>query len=574
MMKTALSWAALVAAMTGVASAGGSPGLALPKRADTGVSQAAAPGVSPFSYDMNTGMYMQSQVSSEAAPQLQYTTENGAPYINPYDAWRIGATGPLLLEDYHMTELLGSFDRERIPERVVHAKGAGAHGYFEVTNATFCKQYTMMDMLSEDGLTTPVTVRISTVSGETGASDELRDPRGFAVKFRTRKGILDIVMNNTPVFFIRDPSKFPYFIHTQKRNPQTNLRDKDLFWDFLSSNPESLYQTMILFSDRGTPYGFRHMNAWTGHTYRWIQDDGTWHYVKLYFETMQGVKNFTNTEATYIQGANPDFATQDLFESIANTSFPGWTVYAQVMTPEQAENYTYNVLDLTKGWDDSIPYVEIGRMYLTQNSANYFAEIEQAAFSPSHLVDGWAPSADPMLQARMFAYSDTQRYRLGINHMQIPVNAPITPVANFERGGRMNVAGNQGTRPNYMSTMSRLGLYNRTYTLDSHQQWTGGAVQSLSAVTEIDFAWPRMFWNSLSEQDQQNLISNVIGHLGEVVNQTVRERQVALFAHANYTLGQAIAQGVGVSRITNLTFAYGETWYNHTIYSDSSTLFY
>lgn len=552
----------------------GTPPHAAARQDASDVSSAAAPGASPFRFDLNTGMYMQTQMSNEPAPELEYTTENGAPYINPYDAWKIGSNGPLLLEDYHLTELLGSFDRERIPERVVHAKGAGAHGYFVVTNSSFCRQYTMMDMLSEDDLITPVTVRISTVSGETGASDELRDPRGFAVKFRTRKGILDIVMNNTPVFFIRDPSKFPYFIHTQKRNPQTNLRDKDLFWDFLSSNPESMYQVMVLFSDRGTPYGMRHMHAWTGHSYRWIQSDGTWHYVKLYFETMQGVRNFTNAEATLIQGENPDFATQDLFDAIANETYPGWTVYARVMSPEQAENYTYNVLDLTKDWDDTVPYVEIGKMYLTQNPTNYFAEVEQAAFSPSHIVDGWAPSADPMLQGRMFAYSDTQRYRLGINHMQIPVNAPITPVANFERAGKMNINGNQGTRPNYMSTLSRLGLYNRTYTLDSHQQWTGGAVQSLSAVTEIDFAWPRIFWNGLSEQDQQNLISNVIGHLGEVIDQGIRDRQVALFAHVNYTLGKAIADGVGVTEIANLSFPYGETWYNHTIYSDESTLFY
>ncbi|KAH9834758.1 catalase-like protein [Rhodofomes roseus] len=531
-----------------------------------------APGAQPFSYDLNTGLVAQLQVSGESAPQLEYTTENGAPYTNPYDAWKIGSNGPLLLEDYHLTELFGSFDRERIPERVVHAKGAGAHGYFEVTNASFCKQYTMMDMLSEDGLKTPVTVRISTVGGETGSADEARDPRGFAVKFRTRKGILDIVMNNTPVFFIRDPSKFPYFIHTQKRNPQTNLKDKDMFWDFLSANPESLYQAMILFSDRGTPYGLRHMDAWTGHTYRWIQTDGSFHYVKLHFETMQGVKNFTNAEATVIQGTNPDFATQDLYEAISNGSYPGWTVYAQVMAPEQAENYTYNVLDLTKDWDETVPKVEIGKMYLTQNPTNYFAEVEQAAFSPSHIVDGWAPSADPMLQARLFAYSDTQRYRLGVNHIQIPVNAPTVPVANWERGGHMNINGNQGNRPNYMSTMSRLGLYNRTYTLDSHQQWTGGAVQSLSMVTEIDFSWPRIFWNTMSDQDQQNLISNVVGHLGEVVSQEVRERQVALFNHVNATLGQAIAAGVGVTSIQSLNFTYGETWLNHTVYSTDSTL--
>ncbi|CCM04502.1 uncharacterized protein FIBRA_06682 [Fibroporia radiculosa] len=517
-----------------------------------------APGVEPFAFDINTGAELQVQVSGMDASELEYTTENGAPYINPYDAWKIGSDGPLLLEDYHLTELLSSF-------------GRGAHGYFEVTNAEFCQKYTMMDMLSQDGLRTPVTVRISTVSGETGSSDELRDPRGFAIKLRTRKGILDWVFNNTPVFFMRDPAKFAYFIHTQKRNPQTNLRDKDLFWDYLSANPESLHQVLILFSDRGTPYGFRHMNAWSGHAYRWMKADGSWNYVKIYLETMQGVRNFTNAEATYIQGVNPDFATQDLFSAIANGSSPGWTVYAQVMSPQEAENYTYNVLDLTKAWRD-VPYTEIGKMYLTQNPTNYFAEIEQVAFSPSRQVDGWAVSADPMLQARVYAYPDTQRYRLGTNYMQIPVNAPTVPVANFERAGSMNTNGNQGNRPNYMSTLDRIMLYNRTWTLDSHQQWTGGAVQSLAAMTEIDFAQPRLFWNELSESDQQNLISNVIGHLGEVISLEVRERQVAVFAHANYTLGKAIADGVGVTNIRNLTFEYGPTWYNHTVYSDNSTI--
>ncbi|GBE83330.1 Catalase [Sparassis crispa] len=525
-------------------------------------------------YAINTGLDVQLATSEESAPDVVYTTDNGAPYTNPYDAQRIGSNGPLLLQDFHLTEIFGSFDRERIPERVVHAKGAGAHGYFEATNAEWATQYTMLDMLSENGLRTPITMRLSTVSGETGSSDELRDPRGFSIKLRTRKGILDWVFNNTPVFFIRDPVKFPHFIHTQKRNPQTNLKDKDLFWDYLSSNPESLYQVMRLFSDLGTPYGFRHMNGWSGHTYRFMKADGSWVYAKIICETNQGIKNFTNAEATTMQAENPDFATQDLFDAIEAGNYPGWTVYAQVMTPEQAENYTYNVLDLTKDWDTDVPMVEIGRFYLTQNPTNYHAEIEQIAFSPSHLVDGWSPSADPVLQARMFAYSDTHRYRLGVNHMQIPVNAPITPVANFERDGAMIVNGNQGSRPNYMSTLSPIMLYNRTWTLDSHEQWIGGAVQSLSAMTEIDFSWPRKFWASLSDQDQQNFISNVIGHLGLAPTLSVRERQVALFAHVDYTLGAAIAAGVNVSSWQNLSFPYGPTWYNETIYSKSSTLFY
>ncbi|OSC99328.1 catalase-domain-containing protein [Trametes coccinea BRFM310] len=533
-------------------------------------TQAAASG-----FDLNQGFNIQEQTSGEDATQVEYTLDNGSPYPHPYEYQRIGADGPLLLQDTHLLELFGSFDRERIPERVVHARGAGAHGYFEVTNADFCKNYTMMDMLSENGLRTPITMRFSTVGGESGSPDEARDPRGFAMKFRTRKGILDLVMNNTPVFFIRDPAKFPHFIHTQKRHPSSHLRDKDMFWDYLGSNPESLYQVMRLFSDLGTPYGFRHMHGWTGHTYRWVKADGTWSYVKLYAETMQGIQNFTNADATAIAGSNPDFATQDLYEAIQNQTYPGWTMYAQVLSPDAAQTFKYNVLDLTKDWGfDDVPPVEIGKFYLTQNPRNYFAEIEQAAFSPSNMVDGWAPSADPVLQARLFSYPvDTHRYRLGVNNKQIPVNAPITPVANFERDGHMNVNGNQGSRPNYLSTLEKIKLPPRLYTDEAHQQWTGGAVASLAAVNEIDFDWPRRFWNGLSEQDQQNLISNVIGHLGAAPTESVRQRMASLFYHANATLGQAIADGVGV-KVVNLTFPNGPTWFNVTKTPEGSTLNY
>ncbi|KAI0366552.1 catalase-domain-containing protein [Pilatotrama ljubarskyi] len=534
----------------------------------------APPSPAAYQYDVNTGFNVQEKTSTEAAPAVDFTLENGSPYPHPYEYQRIGADGPLLLQDTHLLEILGSFDRERIPERVVHARGAGAHGYFEVTNAEFCKNYTMMDMLSENGLKTPITIRFSTVGGESGSPDEARDPRGFAIKFRTRKGILDLVMNNTPVFFIRDPSKFPHFIHTQKRHPASHLRDKDMFWDYLGSNPESLYQVMRLFSDLGTPYGFRHMDGWTGHTYRWVKEDGSWSYVRLYAQTMQGIQNFTNAEATAMSGSNPDFATQDLYESIENGTYPGWTLFAQVLSPEAAQTFKYNVLDLTKDWGfDNVTPVEIGRFYLTQNPTNYFAEIEQAAFAPSNMVDGWAPSADPVLQARLFSYADTHRYRLGVNHKQIPVNAPINPVANFERDGRMNVNGNQGSRPNYLSTLSKIKLPPRPYVDETHQQWTGGAVASLSAVTEIDFDWPRRFWSGLSEQDQQNLVSNVVGHLGAASTYSVRQRMASLFYHANATLGQAIADGVGVE-VTNLTFPDGPTWYNVTKNTENSTLDY
>ncbi|KAI0758857.1 catalase-domain-containing protein [Fomes fomentarius] len=529
-----------------------------------------------FNFDMNTGIDVQEKTATEDANEVEYTLDNGSPYPHPYEYQRIGHNGPLLLQDTHLLELFGAFDRERIPERVVHARGAGAHGYFEVTNAEYARRYTMMqvDMLSENGLKTPITIRFSTVSGESGSADQVRDTRGFAVKFRTRKGIFDLVMNNTPVFFMRDPTKFPDFTHSQKRHPASHLRDKDMVWDFLSSNPESLYQVMRAYSDLGTPYGFRHLHAWTGHAYRWVKQDGTWVYVKLFAESMQGIKNFTNAEAVTVAGTNPDFATQDLWESIQNGTYPGWTLYAQVLSPQDAQNFKYNVLDITKDWGfDDVPPTEIGKFYLTQNPVNHFAEIEQVAFTPSHVVDGWAPSADPVLQARLFSYPDAHRYRLGVNHMQIPVNAPVNPVANFERDGAMNVNGNQGARPNYYSTLDRIQLPPRPYIDETHQRWTGGAVAALSAVTEIDFDCPRRFWNSLSEQDQRNLISNVVGHLGGARTASVRQRMASLFYHANATLGQAIADGVGV-KVTELTFPDGPTWFNVTKDTQNSTVNY
>ncbi|KAH7096779.1 catalase-domain-containing protein [Auriculariales sp. MPI-PUGE-AT-0066] len=511
-----------------------------------------------FSFDINEGVDVQRKLADSKSEDVTFTTDGGTPQSHPYVNQRIGSDGPLLLQDTYLTELFGHFDRERIPERVVHARGAGAHGYFEVTNAEFAKKYTMM----YNGLRTPMTIRFSTVGGESGSADEARDPRGFAIKFRTRKGNLDMVMNNTPVFFIRDPAKFPSFIHTQKRHPQTHLKPKDMPWEYWSTNPESLYQVMRLFSDLGTPDGFIHMHGWTGHSYRWIKEDGSWVYVKIYAETMQGVRNLTSADATRIAGENPDYATQQLYEAIESGNYPGWTVYAQVLTPQQAEKFKYNVLDLTKEWHfDDVPKTEIGKFYLTQNPKNYFAEIEQAAFSPARMVDGWGPSNDPVLQARLFSYSDTHRYRLGPNYMQIPVNCPFAPVANFQRDGAMAVLGNQGSRINFLSKQEPIRLQKRPYVDESHQQWTGGAVSSLARVTEIDFDLPRRFWQSLSAQDQKNLINNEI-----------RTRAVSLFAHLDAKLGAAISAGVKAP-VTKVSFPEGvPTWDNATHWTDESTL--
>lgn len=306
-----------------------------------------------------------------------------------------------------------------------------------------------MDMLSSVGKKTPCVARFSTVGGEKGSPDTARDPRGFSVKFYTDEGNHDWVFNNTPVFFIRDPSKFPVFIHTQKRNPQTNLKDATMFWDYLSQNQECIHQIMHLFSDRGTPYSYRHMNGYSGHTFKWVKEDGSFVYVQIHMKTDQGNKTFTNAEAGEMAGSNPDWNTQDLFESIEKGDYPSWTCYVQVLTPEQAEKFKWNIFDLTKVWPQGeVPLRPFGKFTLNKNPENYFAEIEQAAFSPSHLVPGVEPSNDPVLQSRLFSYPDTHRHRLGVNYQQIEVNKPLNAFNPFQRDGAMAMNRNLGANPN------------------------------------------------------------------------------------------------------------------------------
>ncbi|KAJ1903941.1 catalase A, partial [Tieghemiomyces parasiticus] len=344
---------------------------------------------------------------------------------------------------------ISHFDRERIPERVVHAKGAGAHGVFECTRDM--SDLTRAKFLNTVGKRTPMFARFSTVGGESGSADTARDPRGFALRWYTEEGNFDLVGNNTPVFFIRDPLKFPDFIHTQKRNPQTHLKDADAFWDFLSLVPESLHQVTILFSDRGTPDGFRHMHGYGSHTFKLVDDKGHFKYCKWHFRTDQGVKNLTAERANQLAGGNPDYATQDLFEAIDRKEFPSWTCYMQIMDEEQASKFRWNIFDVTKVWSQKeYPLIEVGKMTLDRNPDNYFAEVEQAALSPANLVPGILPSADRMLQGRIFSYPDTHRHRLGPNYNQIPINVPHFHLAsNQQRDGDMAVRGNGGSIPNY-----------------------------------------------------------------------------------------------------------------------------
>jgi catalase len=470
-----------------------------------------------------------------------YTASNGRPVTTATASQTIGCRGPVLLQDFHLIDLLAHFDRERIPERVVHAKGAGAFGEFIVTHdiTDVCSA----DLFSEVGKKTQVAARFSTVGGEKGSADSARDPRGFSIKFYTEEGNWDMVGNNTPIFFIRDGVKFPTFIHTQKRDPQTNLKDATMFWDFLSSNQESIHQVMYLFSDRGTPKSFRHQNTYSGHTLKFTKEDGSFKYVKLHFLSDQGCRELTNAEAAELTSKNPDHATEDLFRAIERGETPSWTLKIQVLDPVDAEKYRWNIFDVTKVWPHSeVPLREVGKLTLSRNPTNYFAEIEQLAFAPAHMVPGIEPTADPMLQARLFSYTDAQRYRLGVNYQQIPVNAPLHPHAVFQRDGLMAVNGNYGALPNYPSTLHPT-KYASVDSNQHHETWTGQAVKDLQPVTDEDFVQARMLWAVLGKQDQQqdHLVENVSSHLHNATKE-VRERSYEMFAKVDEGLGKRILE--------------------------------
>jgi catalase len=377
------------------------------------------------------------------------TTAFGIPVGDDQNSLTAGERGPVLMQDVHLLEKLAHFDRERIPERVVHAKGAGAYGYFEVTADV--TQYTKAKFLSKIGKKTDVFLRFSTVGGEKGSADTARDPRGFALKFYTEEGNYDMTGNNTPVFFIRDPLKFADFIHTQKRHPATNCPDPDMFWDFLSLTPESIHQVTILFSDRGTPASYRHLNGYSSHTFKWYNAKGEYFWVQYHFKTDQGIKNLTRQEAQRLAGEDPDHATRDLFESIERGEFPSWTLEMQILTPEQAKEFSWDIFDITKIWPHSeVPPMTVGKLVLNRNPLNYFADVEQAAFCPGNLVPGIAASPDKMLQARLFSYHDTHVHRLGPNYHLLPVNAPKhASESSYQRDGFMRFDANGGGGPNY-----------------------------------------------------------------------------------------------------------------------------
>jgi len=479
------------------------------------------------------------------------TTASGIPYVENENSMSIGSRGPLLLQDFILHEKMAHFNRERIPERVVHAKGTGAFGTFTVTHDI--SKYSKAKIFNKIGKQTKLLLRFSTVGGEKGSADTERDPRGFAIKFYTEDGNWDLVGNNTPVFFVKDPKKFSDFIHTQKRDPRTNCKSPTMMWDFWSLNPESLHQVLILMSDRGTPHGYRHMDGFGSHTFSMINDKNESVWVKFHFKNKQGIKNFTNDDAAAMKGHDPDFAQRDLIDAIDRKDFPKWEMKIQVMTREQAKETPFNPFDLTKVWPHAdFPLIDVGELELNEVPKNYFAQVEQSAFAPAHVVDGISYSPDKMLQGRLLSYPDAHRYRLGANYEQIPVNKCPYMVNNYERDGHMRIDGNGEDAPNYFPNSFD------DIQLDNNYKEPAMPLDSLVADWydrngdgENDhFSQPGLlFTKAMNDYDRHNLVGNIVGAMSGIAGEkkdVIINRQLCHFFRANANLGMAVAKGLGV----------------------------
>ncbi len=465
------------------------------------------------------------------------TTTAGNPIADNQNSLTAGPRGPVLMQDYQLIEKLAHQNRERIPERVVHAKGWGAHGTLTITGDI--SKYTKAKAL-QPGAQTPMIARFSTVAGELGAADAERDVRGFALKFYTPEGNWDLVGNNTPVFFVRDPYKFPDFIHTQKRHPKTNLRSPTAMWDFWSLSPESLHQVTILFSDRGLPVGVRNMNGYGSHTYSFINEAGERFWVKFHFKTLQGHKHWTNGEATEVVGRTRESTQEDLFSAIERGEFPKWKVQVQVMPELEAEKTSYNPFDLTKVWPHGeYPPIDIGVMELNRNPENYFNEIEQAAFSPSNIVPGISFSPDKMLQARIFSYADAHRYRLGTHYEHLPVNAAKCPVHHYHKDGAMRFFPQMtGNTDAYYEPNSFNGAAEDAKYAEPPLAISGDAERYSHRIGNDDFSQPRALFELFDAGQRQRLFSNLAAAMYGIP-QEIADRQIALFTkvHPEYGAG-------------------------------------
>ena len=473
------------------------------------------------------------------------THENGAPVPDNTNSLTAGKHGPILLEDAWLIEKLAHFDREVIPERRMHAKGSGAYGHFTVTHDV--TNYTCAKLFSEIGKQTEVFVRFSTVAGERGAADAERDIRGFAVKFYTEEGNWDLVGNNTPVFFIRDPLQFPDLNHSVKRDPQTNLRSPQTNWDFWTMLPEALHQVTIVMSDRGIPATYRHMHGFGSHTYSLINEKGKRVWVKYHWRTQQGIKNLTNEEAASIVAHDRESHQRDLFDAIERGDFPRWTLYFQIMTEEQSSFYKENPFDITKVWSHKeYPLIEVGVLELNRNPENYFAEVEQAAFNPTHLVPGLGLSPDKLLQGRLFSYGDAHRYRLGVNHDQIPVNRPRCPMHSYHRDGLMRVDGNAGTTKGY--SPNSIGEWKTRPTAHAQSPIGCSAVRHSPYEDRWDdcFYQPGNLYRLMTEDKRALLIKNTAEDM-KPVTYNIKYRHTAHCYLADEEYGTRLAEAMHLS---------------------------
>ncbi len=472
------------------------------------------------------------------------TRTTGAPVPDNQNVQTAGPRGPMLMQDFWFLEKMAHFDREVIPERRMHAKGSGAFGTFTVTHDI--RQYTKASIFAEIGKETPMFVRFSTVAGERGAADAERDIRGFAMKFYTDEGNWDLVGNNTPVFFFRDPMKFPDLNHAVKRDPKTNLRSANNNWDFWTLLPESLHQVTIVMSDRGIPRSYRHMHGFGSHTYSFLNADNVRHWVKFHFRTQQGIENLTNEEAINIIGTDRESHQRDLFEAIDKGDFPKWKMFVQIMTEEQANTYRYHPFDLTKVWPKGdFPLIPVGEFELNRNPENYFADVEQSAFNPTNIVPGIGFSPDKMLQGRLFSYGDAQRYRLGVNNYQIPVNAPKCPYHSFHRDGAMRVDGNFGDTKHYEPNS-----YGEWQEQPQHKEpplaLHGDAYAWEFRDDDQDyFSQPGNLFRLMNEQQRQLLFDNTAAEVGQA-ERFIQLRHIKHCYLADPAYGEGVANALGI----------------------------
>jgi catalase len=469
------------------------------------------------------------------------TTEFGAPVVDDNNTMTAGPRGPALLQDVWFLEKLAHFDREVIPERRMHAKGAGGYGTFTVTKDI--TKYTRAKIFSKVGKETPMFARFSTVAGERGAADAERDIRGFALKFYTDEGNWDLVGNNTPVFFIRDPLKFPDLNHAIKRDPRTGMRSPDNNWDFWTLLPEALHQVTIIMSERGIPRSWRHMHGFGSHAYSFISAKNERFWVKFTFKTQQGIQNLTDQEAAALMGGDRESHQRDLYESIERRDFPKWTLYIQVMPEKEANNYHLNPFDLTKVWPHKdYPLIEVGVMELNRNPENFFAEVEQAAFSPTTIVPGIGFSPDKMLQGRLFSYGDTQRYRLGVNYAHIPVNAPKCPYHTYHRDGQMRVDGNGGGRTSYEPNSRGEWIAQPDFS-EPPLQVEGAAARWNHREDDDYFSQPGNLFRLMSPAQQKVLFENTARAI-RGASKPVIERHISNCTKADPAYGKGVAHAI------------------------------